>query len=196
MLQLIPVVKTHDLSWTDPETNIAGMYRVSRLSKSELPAIIDAHLVPLAEVGQTIEESCPLFGGVMVVVDGRPKLAPQCCGDLSDIGDWYRLAEDTFSEAYICTEGHPCPYVRRQGDALTIFCNDEWKDEWEEFAAGTEPELAIQRSELLEALALLRTELEQFCGTLDELSDRYGVERLSRILVAVKENVGRSDRLS
>ncbi|HEX6899213.1 MAG TPA: hypothetical protein VF789_05845 [Thermoanaerobaculia bacterium] len=185
MLQLIPVVETLDLGWTDPETGIAGLYRINRLSKAELPAIIDEHLRPLAEGGQTIEDSCPFLGGLMVVVDGRLKLGPQCCGDLSDIADWFRLAEDTFSEAYICTEGHPCPYVKRQGDALTILCTDEWKDEWEQFAAGTEPELAIQRSELLEALALLRKELEQFCATLDELSDRYGVERLSRILVAV-----------
>jgi hypothetical protein len=143
---------------------------------------INDHLESLTAAGQTIEDSCPLYGGVIVVLDGRPRLRPQCCGDLSDIKDWFRIAEDTFSETYICNEGHPAPHVRKHGDALTIIC----REEWEEFTAGTEPEFVVQRSELLKALAPLRAELERFCRTVDELSGRYGVERLSRILVAVE----------
>lgn len=182
MLQLIPALETRDFGWTDPDTRIAGLYRVSRLSEAELRMAIDDHIEPLAAAGQTVEESCPLFGGVIVVVDGRPKLTPQCCGDLSDIKDWFRVADEGFSEAFICNEGHPSPLVRRQGDALTFVC----RDEWERFAGGTEPEFVIRRTEFLEAHALLRAEMERFCATLDGLADRYGLKLLSRVLVGVE----------
>ncbi|HKV12437.1 MAG TPA: hypothetical protein VJ725_30110 [Thermoanaerobaculia bacterium] len=182
MLELIPVVETRDLGWIDPKTNVAGLYQLNRLSKAELQAAIDFLLELPEGIEETIEDSCPLFGGVIVVVDGRPRLRPQCCGDLSDINDWFRMAEDTFSESYICNEGHPAPYASRHGDALIITC----REEGEEFSPGTDPEFVVQRSELLKALPSLRAELEQFCRTVDELSDRYGVARLSRILVAVE----------
>lgn len=182
MLQLIPVLEARDFGWTDPETGIAGLYQVNRLSRSELLVAIDDHLEPLTAAEQTVDESCPFFGGVIVVVDGCPRLPPQCCGDLSDINDWFRVGEDTFSEAYICKEGHPIPHVTRQGETLTVVC----RDEWEEFAVGTEPQFVIQRGELLEALASLRAELERFCSTIDELSGQYGVPQLSRILVALE----------
>jgi hypothetical protein len=35
MLQLIPVVETRDFGWTDPQTNVAGLYQLNRLSKAE-----------------------------------------------------------------------------------------------------------------------------------------------------------------
>lgn len=180
-VRFIPVIEA-DLGRADPDTGVARLFRVNRVSREELKRAIDVHLEPLAEHGQMITDSCPLFGGAICVVDEEAKLRPQCCGDLSDLNSWFALAKNGFSEGWICAEGHPIPHVTRKGDEFVVVCRDDWED----FSAETVPEFAMRRDDCIMALVDLWHEVTRFCAQVDTLSADYGVRGLSRILVGLE----------
>lgn len=124
-------------------------------SRALLDVILD-HLKPLRDAGQNDSETCPLFGGVEIRIDGALCLGPQCCGDLSDIESWYAIAATDFQETYIAPAGHPSPHVRRQDSILQFTCVDED----DPFSPGTVPAFSVHRDAFLRAVPQLLDELD------------------------------------
>ncbi len=154
-------------------------YRATDISVPDLRTIIDLHLEPLRKSDGTITDSCPLFGGLALVLDDKLALVPQCCGTLDDATSWQSVVAPGFEQGFICPEGHPQPKVVRRGKGLEVRCEDEW----EEFNLPAPSSVTVPLEALRDAVERAIRELTTFAATVDTLSAEYEVERLSRHLV-------------
>ncbi|MET4107003.1 hypothetical protein [Hymenobacter sp. UYP22] len=148
---------------------------------SDLQKLIDAHLHPGDEV-VAAADSCALFGGGILFLNGTPVLVPQCCGTLADIYSWQGLVEPQFQSSYFCMEGHPCPKATKQGSRLRITCHDE--DGQFDQPALTEFSVDIQA--LAAAISSAERTLTVLCEKVDSLSSIFGVQKLSDHLIRGK----------
>ncbi|RSK48488.1 hypothetical protein [Hymenobacter rigui] len=148
---------------------------------SDLQKLIDAHLHPGDEVVEAAD-SCALFGGGILFLDGTPVLVPQCCGTLADLYSWQVLVKPQFQSGYFCMEGHPCPKATRQGPVLHITCHDE--DEG--FDPPTLPEFSVGIDALASAISTAERTLTGLCEKVDRLSSHFGVQKLSTHLIQGK----------
>ncbi|WP_433902796.1 hypothetical protein [Sphingobacterium puteale] len=71
------------------------------------------------------EQASAFFGGYVLRIDHQDKYFPQCCGDLSDIHYWEKLAngKDGFYA------GHPQPNVKVDTNIITLDFTVEEFDE-------------------------------------------------------------------
>lgn len=144
----------------------------------DLKKLIEAHLRPGDEV-VAAADSCALFGGSILFLNGTPVLVPQCCGTLADLYSWQELVQPQFQSGYFCMEGHPCPKAARKGSMLRITCHDED----EQFDQPTLPEFSVEIQALAAAISTAEKTLTILCEKVDSLSSSFGVQRLSDHLI-------------
>lgn len=147
-------------------------------SKADLKKLIIGHL---GDDSLEIKDSCGLFGGCVLVVNGVIKFTPQCCSLLSDFESWKTIVEDDFKEGYICPEAHPCPNIIRKKEELQFI----FKNEWEDFIPPT-IDVIVNRISLKKAIEECQIALNEFAKKLDELAPNFGMEQISDILIYEK----------
>lgn len=181
-VRLIPVV-----GWpldTPPPSSVRfGFVPLSDVPTPALPALIEAHLQPLASANRPIEETCPFFGGLVLAVDEEYVLYPQCCGDLSDVEGWMRTLAPDFHSGPLAKEGHPCPEAVRTGDRIELRCSDED----EPFDPPVQSPLAVSVPELRRALDEAMQELVAFRSRIRLCEPFAGTPVLADLLVFGRE---------
>jgi hypothetical protein len=153
-----------------------------------LPAITDANLAKLAR-DQTAEvragiwarvEACGFFGGYVLRMGEEDIFFPQCCGQLSDIVYWERLAAGT-SSSY---EGHPAPLVRFTEDTVLLdFIGGKFDEDFQ--PPIPVPVVEISRPALQFAVAQANRELAHFAQRLREVNEvqGLGVPAIDKLLI-------------
>lgn len=101
-----------------------GFVALTDVPTEAISAVIAEHLHSLTEHGFTYEATCPLFGGLVLAVNGRRVLYPQCCGDLSDVATWSEALREGFERGFVAGGGHPRPLVVRRGSVIEVRCAD------------------------------------------------------------------------
>jgi hypothetical protein len=149
-------------------------YKLFDIDIEELERAINLH------IGDThINQSCSLFGGYAISINGTIELYPQCCGLLEEIQDWKNILNDDFEDFYL-KECHPSPTVTKRDDQIIILC----KDEYETFIPSTtKAKITLDYQEAKSAFLELLKKLTDFSTNLDSLSHKYGTKNISDILV-------------
>jgi hypothetical protein len=162
----------------DPMPPLAGglpFFRVTDIPAGNLRKLVGDHLQHYLTGEWTWEETCPFFGGYVLRIDGKDKLFPQCCGDLSDIGYWKRIANGT----EVPWEGHPQPTVVFGEGTIRFIC----KDEWEAFYPDTEEVIEVDAKELRSAVSNAVLELCQFEATLRSINQEMRIVGIEKLLI-------------
>lgn len=158
-----------------------GLYRLDQFRASAgLLRIVQIHVGRYdPDHGLPIAESCALFGGYILKVDDEVVCVPQCCGSLADFASWQCVVDPSFSEGYICNEGHPAPRLARRGDFLELSCEDDQFDTfWQPAISCT-----IPRDRLSSAITACEVELSGFEKELDQLGNELGAAGVGQILI-------------
>lgn len=102
-----------------PVDSRVPLYETEKLTDQDWRLAISRHIADTA-----VQDSCALFGGILLKVDGENKIFPQCCGTLADVVSWQTLLSDSFDAGWVNTEGHPCPSVVKRDGKVTFFCSE------------------------------------------------------------------------
>jgi len=76
-------------------------YRLFDIKVEDLRTIIKLHIGDMP-----IKDSCSLFGGYAISINGQVELYPQCCGLLEEIQQWKKILNENF-EDFSLLECHP-----------------------------------------------------------------------------------------
>lgn len=114
----------------------SSFYRISDITDRNLVKLTIDHTKDLREGKYNREQACTFSEGYVLRVKGEDKYFPQCCGELSDIHYWERLANG-YSGYY---EGHPQPVVTFNKSSITF---DFTIDEFDEHFKPTPPETIL-----------------------------------------------------
>ncbi len=156
-----------------------GFVRVSLVPTEALPALVAQHLEPLKEQQEPIESTCPLFGGLVLEIDGRRLLYPQCCGHISEIATWMTVLDSGFRSGVVACMGHPCPEVFRCGDQIEIVCQDEW----EAFRPPAETSITMSVRDFGRALERANQEVHAFAQRIAACDGVEGAPEIAGLLV-------------
>jgi hypothetical protein len=100
----------------------SSFYKLTDISYSNLIKLTKDHTEEMRIGKYSREQACAFFGGYVLKVDGQDKYFPQCCGELSDIIYWERLAKG--QPSYY--EGHPEPGIEFKSNFIVFdFSGDE-----------------------------------------------------------------------
>jgi len=184
-VEFLPVVNTIALKRSSLHGLESRLFHVSELSDEDIERVVRSQLEDFLVRGEPISESCPLWGGAAIRLEGRLVLQPQCCGMIVDVASWFAAVQlPDKARQVVCLEGHPSPWVTRQGDALLVECEDEGEN-GECFTPGTVARFCLPREDTLFALDAMWHELDWFSLRVDALGKRMGVHHLARLLIAV-----------
>ncbi|MCG6157506.1 hypothetical protein [Rubinisphaera margarita] len=140
------------------------LFRFDAISEFNLEKLVRDRL-NLAAEGD--EDPIPMFGGYVLEEVGRILLAPQCCGDLSDIRFWKFLSQG--SELF--WEGHPQPEIILENGRAFFCCIDKW----EQFSEPFVERFDISLADLAEAVQEAEDELRAFETRLEILLQRLAL---------------------
>jgi hypothetical protein len=157
----------------------SSFYKLTDLSHENLVKLTKDHTEELRTGKYSREEACAFFGGYVLHVDRQDKYFPQCCGELSDIIYWERLANGSLSYY----EGHPAPEVKFKDDFIVLDFSDEEYETFQPPPADTI--LKIYRSSLREAVEKAKVELQDFAERLREINNQesLNIEDIERLLI-------------
>ena len=162
-----------------PISPLVFQYSIHEIKKDEdWIKIIELHIGDI-----DIRESCSLFGGYALQIDGNIELYPKCCGEFEEINDWKKVLDDGFKPFYL-KECHPSPKFYTKGDKLHIECHEEPSGP---FIPETKGEIIIDIIEVRLAVRHLIEEMKEFSIRLDKLSSHFGIENISDILIWGRE---------
>ncbi len=138
-------------SWFVP---IAQITRPNTIRK-----LLEAHFE--GEKPSSLDEVGALAGGYFLTTPSG-EIAPGCCGDLSNIGDWAEAAnheEETWAMVWI---GHPWTHAASKGSVLTLLEPTE-----EDPPETSRVCLTVERVELKDAIKRMDPELKAFSSRLE-----------------------------
>ena len=172
-VELEPLIELSRDEFPHLEAVRSNQFRLTDLEKEDLKKAIEIHI---SDIG--FEDSCALFGGYALKVDGRYELFPQCCGMLSEIIDWEKLLQPDFEPFYL-SECHPAPKFERIENEVVIECDSTF----EAFVPETANHISVDYDSLSQAVKNSSSVLEQVAKKMDELSKDFGRESLSELMI-------------
>ncbi|MCA8974900.1 MAG: hypothetical protein KDC98_09265 [Planctomycetes bacterium] len=158
-----------------------GFVDVRDIAADELPVLLAVHFAPLIEGNEPIQETVPLFGGIVLEVDSKRVLYPQCCGDLSDAASWLAVLEPGFDAGAIAPAGHPSPEALREGPNVRILCLD--CDALGPFKPKVDGDIVVPTEALASALADAMNDLVELERRLTACASIAGDAELAHALV-------------
>lgn len=163
----------------------SSFYTLSEITDNNLTKLVIDHTQEMRDGKYDRELASTLFGGYVLRIDGKDKYFPQCCGDLSDIHYWHKLAngKDGFYA------GHPQPQVKIDTDKITL---DFSVDEYEEQFVPTSKEVVISLdiASLKTAIDIAKQELKTFELRLEKINqiNNLNIENICELLIWNDEN--------
>jgi hypothetical protein len=155
--------------------------RADQWSLADLRMLVQNHLAGDKE-SIPIKESCALFGGCVLVVDGVPVLVPQCCSTIADFASWEEVLTPHFTSGPFCLEGHPGPEAVKTDTRLVITCEDPY----ESFDQPAQPQIVVEIVALAYATEQAKQIMNVLSDKIDLLSAELGVAKASDYLVWAK----------
>lgn len=159
-----------------PRPIVTGIYqyRLFDIKIEDLRTIIKLHIGDMP-----IKDSCSLFGGYAISINGQIELYPQCCGLLEEIQQWKKILNENF-EDFSLLECHPSPRITKNQDRIIIFCDD--KDEpFFPYFSKNKIELDYQTTK--KALIIILNQLHFFSEKLESLATEFKVNNIANILI-------------
>lgn len=155
-------------------------YRLAAVTDRNLAKLVTDHTADFRAGMWTREEACGLFGGYVLRLGEENIFFPQCCGQLSDIVYWERLAAGTASYC----EGHPAPGVHFTADTVVLdfavrACDEPFQPPPPALS------IALSRPALQLAVAQAHRELTPFAQRLRAVNEAagLGVEAIDKLLI-------------
>ncbi|MBL1411509.1 hypothetical protein [Sphingobacterium faecale] len=163
----------------------SSFYRIDEITDSNLTKLVIDHTQEMRAGKYDRELACALFGGYVLRIDQQDKYYPQCCGDLSDIHYWEKLAngEDGFYA------GHPQPKVKV--DSKTITLDFYVKKSEEPFVPTLENiNVSFDISSLKAAIEIVKQELKSFEARLEKINreNNLNIEEIGELLIWNDDN--------
>ena len=155
--------------------------RADQWSLPDLRLLARNHLAGDKEI-ISIEASCALFGGCILVVNNIPVLVPQCCSTIADFTSWQGLLSPQFISGYFCIEGHPCPEAVKTDTHILITCEDSD----ESFDQPARPKIVLEIAALVYATEQAKQIMDALSDRIDLLSAELGVAKAADYLVWAK----------
>ena len=157
----------------------SSFHSLTEITNDNLMKLTKDHTEDLRNGKYNREQASAFFGGYVLFIDGQDVFFPQCCGDLSDIIYWEKIANGNENAYY---EGHPQPTIKIKDDTITFDFSVEENDEPFQ---PTPPDtiLQVDRNSLKQAVEYVKKELVNFS------------ERLKRINEAEQLNIVDIDKL-
>ncbi|MGI4874525.1 MAG: hypothetical protein ACRYFX_25490 [Janthinobacterium lividum] len=144
--------------------------RLPEITPRNLAKLVADHTQELRAGTYERDQASGFWGGYVLQVGGKAAFFPQCCGQLSDMVYWERLAQG--QPSYY--EGHPAPTVTLNGDSLVLdFSVGEFD---EPFQPPPPPAVELSRAALQQAVAQAKQELQLFAQRLKEINAAAGLE--------------------
>ena len=128
------------------------LFPFDSISEPNLEKLVIGHLDSAEEYG---EDPIPLAGGYALEENGSILLAPQCCGDLSDIDFWKSVSEGRDNLNW---EAHPLPEVSYEGGRAFFSCTDTN----ESFEKPFEERFDVSLMDLAKAVKAAEVTLREF----------------------------------
>jgi len=158
----------------------ASLYQIELISDDNLKKIVVDHTEELRKDQYDREQTSPLFGGYVLVVNGERLFYPQCCGDLGDIQFWRNISNNQKS----FYEGHPTPIVKFENEHILF---DLTVGEFgEEFAPIPQRRIfRFKKVDLKNAIEEAELILEQFASRIQAInqSENLNLEKIENLLV-------------
>lgn len=163
----------------------SSFYRLSEITDDNLSKLVIDHTQEMREGKYQREQASPLFGGYVLRIDGEDKYFPQCCGDLSDINYWEKLAnrKDGFYA------GHPQPQVKINANNIILdFSVGEFDEHFVPTPKDTIASLDIFF--LKNAIDVAKQELKIFALRLEKINrdNNLTIDKISNLLIWNNEN--------
>jgi len=164
----------------------SSFYKLTDISHDNLIKLTKDHTEEMRTGKYSREQACAFFGGYVLQVDGQDKYFPQCCGELSDIIYWERLANGQTSYY----EGHPEPETKFKGDFIVFDFSGDEDDPFQPPPPDTI--LKIDKSSLKKAVEKVKVELKDFAEKLREINtdENLNIENIESLLIWNNLNYG------
>lgn len=163
-----------------PYLSGSSIYKLTSISDDNLIKLTVDHTQELRDGKYERQQASAFFGGYILRIDGCDEYFPQCCGDLSDINYWERLADGQGSYY----NGHPGPYIRFEGmNVLLNFSVDEFDEPFQ--PTPTKLILTVDRNELKKAVGKVKTELQVFEQRLNQINEveKLNIDNIGGLLI-------------
>lgn len=159
----------------------SSFYRLLAITDSSLAKLAKDHTAELRAGSLDREQACAFFGGYVLRVGEENIFFPQCCGQLSDIVYWERLAAGTASYY----EGHPAPGLRFTEDTVVLDFTGGGEFEEDFCPPPPVPVVEISRAAMQLAVAQAKQELSFFAHRLRKLNEAagLGVQAIDKLLI-------------
>lgn len=155
--------------------------RIEDITDNNLQKLVKDHTKNMREGKYTREDVSAFSGGYVLRIDGNDKYFPQCCGDLSDIQYWQKLASDGEVSFY---QGHPTPTVSTQNSHIIFdFTVGEFEESF--VPPVTEKIIEVNQAELEAAVTRVKNLLADFGNKLIAINvnENLGVSHIDKLLV-------------
>lgn len=163
----------------------SSFYRLPEISNNNLTKLVKDHTEGMRNGKYDREQASPFSGGYVLRIDGQDKYFPQCCGDLSDIQYWEKLAKRKVKGFY---QGHPEPQIEISGEQITL---DFTVGEFDEHFAPTPPENKVQLDipSLKKAIESAKSELYVFEQRLAKINEheKLNIKDIGGLLIWDRE---------
>jgi hypothetical protein len=142
-----------------PWTSGSWLVTIDQFVEPDLLRTLIKHALP--DIAHLSSEEMGALAGGYVLSHGNATVLPGCCGDLGNLYDWRRAANEANETWQSVVIGHPWIYVRSSGEILEFTEPTERAD-----PEGLAESLRLSRDDLLNAIAAASEERDRFAERL------------------------------
>lgn len=158
----------------------SSFYILAEITDDNLTKLVIDHTQEMLDGKYQREQASPLFGGYLLRIDGEDIYFPQCCGDLSDIYYWEKLAngENGFYA------GHPQPQVKIEANTIMLDFSVEALEE-DFIPTPKDSMVSLDILALKKAIVQAKQELKTFELRLEKINrDNYlNIDEIGELLI-------------
>jgi len=163
-----------------------GLFDMANFTNEDIDKLIDENIKG-KNIDELEDEVHSLLGGIVITKDDKILLAPNCCGDISNLYSWEEIKSNTSKEWTQLWIGHPWIFYRKLDEQVEIsnyYDDDNPEIKFENI------KFAISNDQLEEGLKEIRKIQELFQ---DRLSRRLKLKNIKNY-EQVAERMGCSYR--
>lgn len=158
----------------------SSFYTLAEITDDNLTKLVIDHTQEMLDGKYQHEQASPLFGGYVLRIDGEDTYFPQCCGDLSDIHYWEKLAngENGFYG------GHPQPQVKIEANTIMLDFSVEALDE-DFIPTPKDSMVSLDILALKKAIVQTKQELKTFELRLEKINrdNHLNIDEIGELLI-------------
>ena len=166
----------------DPiSTEFKGLFDITKFSDQDIDKLIEENIRG-KNVEELEDELHNLLGGIVIMREDKILIAPNCCGDLSNIYSWEEIKSSTSSEWTKIWIGHPWIFYRKLDGQIEI---SNYYDEDKPEINFENIKFALSEKQLEEGLKEVRTMQESFQERLSNRLKRKNIKNYIQVAEAM-----------